>query len=135
MAPPLEAADIVENTEKVLKGEFAPVSLDMLQFIDMTRVELTNFERRDVERLVNHRRMLNGAPPAGPTAVVVRNEASYGMARMFAIYAEVMDMRSETQFFVSLDREEAAEWLFAQSGETDLSPRQILAEVDRLFTE
>lgn len=131
--PPLDAGEIASSTKRVIDGRFPGITLSSPQWLDLTQVDLLDFDADEIRKIIRSRSLLNIAAP-GPLVLVVQNDPSFGMARMFSIYSDLMGVRGENLHCVSLSEMEAATWLMERYHVPDLTPQKLAFRVRALRT-
>lgn len=86
-------------------------NLDLPALFDLRRTELNSDTSADIKKAIRLRKTLRENTGNNPCAYVVGDLGSYGMMRMYGIYAELEGLRKEDLTLVTEDLDEAIEWL------------------------
>jgi hypothetical protein len=95
-----------DDVDRHLTEEVGSGGLGYHELLD-ARQATANLTADEIRRLVKRARSLAAEQRLGPTALVVDNDVSYGMGRMYAILSEDFD----PEFGVFRDLGQAAAWL------------------------
>lgn len=84
---------------------------------DFRRVSLIRQDTASVHRMFAQRQRIEPRQPNNPAAHIVANEDDYGMMRMYCSLAASYGLREIEKSLVTLDVNEAAVWMLAQTGQ------------------
>ena len=86
-------------------------NLDLPALFDLREIELPNDTTDDIKAAIRLRKSLKPETGQNPCAYVMRSPGSFGIMRMYGTYAEIAGLRTQTLTLVTLDLDEAIEWL------------------------
>lgn len=78
---------------------------------DFRRVDLANINIAELRRLIIRRKALGAKHDDNPAAFLVRDMRSFAMARLGSIFADLTQLRSESQTFITTEVPEVINWL------------------------
>jgi len=108
--PPFAFEEILSDSKNVIeKGGVDALKIPTI--FDLRLVDLLPLTSEDVRTFITRRRNLHAAPLSAGAAFVVGDLGSLGMMRMYAIYSELSGLRDEANTLVTMDMEEAFDWL------------------------
>jgi hypothetical protein len=107
-------------------GRYAGALPRMPLLVDCAGVSLLSLSSREVDETARACKELSPLRATSPLAVLVRPGGSVGIAQMFSIRLDLMELRRQEDMLVTEDRVEAAAWLLHAMGETRSDPAELL---------
>lgn len=96
--------------------------------VDLRAVNLIKLDAEDVRALVRKRMSFGTDYSNNPSVFVGGDDGSFGMLRMYAAYAEVAGLRAQENMLVTLDMQEAVDWILPRLN----APRSSRSELLKL---
>ncbi|XDA98140.1 hypothetical protein AB1M95_18925 [Sulfitobacter sp. LCG007] len=108
--------DMVEYGMGLAASSGPQSNLDLPAIFDLRGVELNNDSTDDIKRAIRLRKSFGENTGNNPCAYVVGSPGSFGIMRMYGIYAEIEGLRREELTLITEDIEEASDWIISQLG-------------------
>lgn len=110
---------LVEYGMELGRSAGPQADLDLPAVFDLRATELDTDSTQDIKKAIALRKSLKAGTGNNPCAYVVGSRWSFGIMRMYGIYAELEGLRREEMTLITEDMDEAATWII---GHLDLSP-------------
>ena len=120
---------LVEYGVELSKSAGPQADLDQPALFDLRGIDLTTDTTASIKKAIRLRKSIKAKTGGNPCAYVMGSRGSFGMMRMYGIYAELEGLRKEEMTLVTLCMNEAVEWLIARS---ELSEQAVAAMRDAL---
>ncbi len=91
-------------------------NLDLPAFFDLRAIDLSVDTTLSIKKAIRLRKSLKPETGGNPCAYVMGDLGSFGMMRMYGIYADLEGLRDESLTLVTVDYDEAVEWLVEKAG-------------------
>jgi len=102
---------LVEYGVELARAPDKKLDLDLPAVFDLRAVELSNDTTESIKRAINLRKSLKKVTGGNPCAYIVGSLGSFGIMRMYGIYAELENLRKEEMTLVTHDVDEAIAWI------------------------
>jgi hypothetical protein len=102
---------LVEYGMEIAKSAGPEANLDLPGLFDLRAIELNNDTSEDIKKAIRLRKTLRAETGNNPCAYVVGSSGSFGIMRMYGIYAELEGLRKEEMTLVTTDLQEAIDWV------------------------
>ena len=110
---PFSMDQIYEYSLRMMQSGDASSDISLPVFWDFRWVNLLHCKVEELRRHIGRRDRLGKAYRNNPTAIVVGDQGSFGMMRMYGILADLEGLRDESRTLVTLDFRAAIDWLVA----------------------
>lgn len=104
------------NIGALLNCDEVPDELSLPAIEDFSQIDLLKLESDELKKFIQWRL---GQPKfwrPDTVVAIVKDDGSFGMMRMFGIYAELSGFRSEEDFYITTDIADGVEWLLGKTG-------------------
>ena len=118
-AEPFSLIDLMEQL-LAMRKKMPGSSIDVPTFFDLRDVSLLKLETHEFRSFIRARKRIKTSLSINPIVFLVGDMGSYGMMRMYSVYAEIDDLRAEEMCLVTDDSTEAVKWLAGKMGNHDL---------------
>lgn len=129
---PFSLLDLVQLGERLVESSGPEADLDLPGLFDLRSVELNNDSTPEIKRAIRLRKSMQSQGASSACAYVVGSKGSFGIMRMFAIYAELEGLRNEELTLVTEDIDEAVDWLATHLDTADRDAEALRARLSQL---
>lgn len=109
---------LVQYGMKLGQSSGPEADLDLPAIFDLRDIDLATDTSQDIKRAIRLRKSLKANTGNNPCAYVVGSMGSFGIMRMYSIYADLEGLRSENFTLITMDMTEAIDWII---GHLDVS--------------
>lgn len=86
-------------------------NLDLPAIFDLRAIELSDDTTHSIKRAIQLRKSVKKGTGGNPCAYIVGSLGSFGIMRMYGIYAELENLRREEMTLITRDMDEAIVWI------------------------
>lgn len=128
---PFSLEGLTRFGQKLARSAGPEANIDLPSLFDLRAVDLMQDTDDGLRRVVHMRRANRNMPGQNPCAYVVGSLGSFGIMRMYGIFADLEGLRDEALTLVTMDMEEALDWII---GFLDVSAADAMA-IRRLVSD
>ncbi|MDW4498847.1 hypothetical protein R5H30_12700 [Sulfitobacter sp. D35] len=116
---------LVEYGMELGQSSGPEANLDLPALFDLRAIELGDDSSHDIKKAIRLRKSLKENTGNNPCAYVVGSVGSFGIMRMYGIYAELEGLRREEMTLITEDIDEAIDWIVGYLDISDTEARAV----------
>ena len=132
---PYSNRDMLDPWKRILNGEEPDMDVGLPAIIDGGNLRFVKAGTSDAARVAMERRSYEDVPKEGLVAVVVPNLAMLMLHRLFVIYSQLNGLKDEREFYGTVNRDKAVDWLARKMKLDPETTRALRQEVHDLAAE
>jgi hypothetical protein len=113
---PFDLEMYTSNIGLLLSNDEVPDELFLPAIEDFSQIDLLKIESHELKRFIQWRLGQSKFWRPEIVVIIVKDNGSFGMMRMFGMYAELSGFRSEENFYIATELADGVEWLLRKTG-------------------